>query len=181
MELISNFSSKQSATSINMASSNSHQAAHAVFGTNELLCDIIGRLPLKKIVNITGVCKTWRKAILDNLAIQQTLFLAPAAIRHITSEVNCLSMSLKHIPRYQYTVVAEFHSQAKKRWNCEEPNVIEPIFNTLNSGLSPLGVWQNMFVTQPPTTSVIITISENGSDPRQIAGTPYWPSRYKPW
>jgi len=164
MELMSKLSLEQSATLTNMASSTSYQAAHAVFGTNELLCDIIGRLPLKKIVIITGVCKTWRKAILNNVAIQQTLFLAPAAIRDIKSGMECFFMRLEDIPRDQYTIVAEFHSQAKKRWNCEEPNGIEPIFNTLQSGLSPLGVWQNMFITQPPSKSVTIIISDIGSD-----------------
>jgi hypothetical protein len=43
------------ATSI-MASPTSHQAAHAVFNTNELLCDIIVRLPLEDIFHATGVC-----------------------------------------------------------------------------------------------------------------------------
>jgi hypothetical protein len=176
MELTSTLSSEQSATSTNMASSNSHQAAHAVFGTNELLCDIIGRLPLKEIVIITGVCKTWRKALLDNVSIQQTLFLAPAAIHDIMSEVDCLSMSLEDIPRDQYTIVAEFHGQTKRRWNCKYPNVIQPIFNTFKSGLSPLGVWQNMFITQPPSKSVTIIISRNGSRLRRgSARTDHWP------
>jgi hypothetical protein len=185
---------EQSATSTNMASTNkastnkastttasstSYQAAHAVFSTNELLCDIIGLLPHKKIVIITGVCKTWRKAILENVAIQQALFLAPAAIREITSEVDCLSMRVEDIPREQYRVVAKFHSQSKKPWDCEKPDAIEPIFNTLKSGLSALGVWQDMFITQPPSKTVFINISANGSQPRRSAGTTQWPG--EPW
>jgi hypothetical protein len=167
MELTSTLSSDQSATSTNMASSNSHQAAHAVFGTNELLCDIIGRLPLKEIVIITGVCKTWRKALLDNVSIQQTLFLAPAAIHDITSEVDCLSMSLEDIPCDQYTIFAEFHSKIKQRWNCEKPNAIDPMFYSYKSRQDLLGVWQNTFITQPPSKSVLITISRNGCRPRR--------------
>jgi hypothetical protein len=168
---------EQFATSTNMASSDSHQAAHAVFGTNELLCDIIGRLPLKDIVIITGVCKTWRKALLDNVAIQQTLFLAPAAIREITSEMDCLSMSLEDMPRDQYTIIAEFHSYTKGPWICKKPKVIDPIFSTSNPARSsPLGVWQNMFITQPPTKSVTITISRNGYRSHRHARPAHWPN-----
>lgn len=88
-------------------------------------------------------------------------------------------MRLQDMSRDQYTIVAEFHSQAEKLWNCEKPNVIEPIFNTLKSGPSPLGVWQNMFVTQPPSKAVYITISEDASQPRQRTRTSQWPG--DPW
>lgn len=59
MKVMSKHSLEQSESSTNMASITSYHAAHAVFGTNELLCDIVGRLPLKDIVIITGICKTW--------------------------------------------------------------------------------------------------------------------------
>ena len=174
---MSKLSLEQFAISTNMASSDSHQAAHAVFSTNELLCDIIGRLHLKDIVIITGVCKAWRKALLDNLAIQQTLFLAPAAIREITSEMDCLSMSLEDMPRDQYTIVAEFHSYTKGPWICKKPKVVDPIFSTSNPARSsPLGVWQNMFITQPPTKSVTITISRSGYRSHMNDRPAHWPN-----
>lgn len=40
-----------------------HRAAHAVLSTNELLCNIIARLPLQDIVAATGICKAWRNAV----------------------------------------------------------------------------------------------------------------------
>src|SRR4051812_23246071 len=82
----------------NMASPNPYQAANAVFGTNELLCGIIVQLPLKDIVAATGVCQTWRKALKDNVAIQQPLFIAPGEVSDISPQVACLSMTLEDIP-----------------------------------------------------------------------------------
>jgi hypothetical protein len=179
MKVMSKHSLEQSESSTNMASSTSYQAAHAVFGTNELLCDIVGRLPLKDIVIITGICKTWRKAILDNLAIQQTLFLAPAAISDIASEMDCLSMRLEDMPPDQYTIVAEYHSYTKRLWICKKPKFIDPILTAFKPGLRPLGIWQNMFITQPPSKSVAITISRKGSRPRKNARpeTAKWPDQ----
>ena len=61
----------QPETSTNMAASTSHQPAQqAVFDTNELLRNIIGRLPLASIALVTGVCRTWRDAMKADMTIQ---------------------------------------------------------------------------------------------------------------
>jgi hypothetical protein len=77
--------------STSMASPNSNSAAHAVFATHELLCDIIGLLPMGDIVIATGVCTTWRNALAANIIIQQALYLAPVETREIVTTTDHLS------------------------------------------------------------------------------------------
>jgi hypothetical protein len=48
----------------------SHHAAHAVLNTNELLCNIVVCLPFEDVVNAANVCQTWRRALMDNIAIR---------------------------------------------------------------------------------------------------------------
>jgi hypothetical protein len=50
-------------TTTGMNSKASYEAAHAVLFTNELLCDIMARLPLQDVVATTGVCRFWRDAL----------------------------------------------------------------------------------------------------------------------
>jgi hypothetical protein len=141
-----------------MASPNLHQAAHAVFNTNELLCGIIARLPFKDIVVTTGVCKTWRKALKDNVAIQQALFLTPMDVVDIISEVRCLSMRLELIPLHQYSIVGETHSQLP---DLEYTSTKEDVLEKLSSRQlfkHPLGCWRDLFVTQPPATTVGVSV-----------------------
>lgn len=141
------------------ASPNSHQAARAVFNTNELLCDIVIRLPFEDVVNATNVCKTWRKALKDDVAIRQVMFLAPVDISGIMSEVDCLSMNVKDLPRDKYTVVGKVHSFVPTRWtpmNIFGTGTFEPMSKR------PCGVWAEMFVTQPPskTFSVVLRLKD---------------------
>jgi hypothetical protein len=80
-----------------MSSQTSHQAAHAVLFTNELLCDIIARLPLGDIVSATVICKFWHAAFEGDQHIQEALFLKPAEIRDVLCEnrpINDLERSI---------------------------------------------------------------------------------------
>ena len=136
------------------ASTKSHQAAHAVLNTNELLCGIVICLPFEDVVNATNVCQTWRKALKDNLAIRQAMFLSPVDIRDVLSEVDCLSMNVKDIPRDKYIVVGEVHSHVPTGWTPKT------IFDAPEYGPMPkrsFGVWADMFVTQPPSKTFSIT------------------------
>jgi hypothetical protein len=63
-----------------------HRAAHAVLSTNELLCNIIARLPLKDIIAATGICKAWRDAMAADPSVQQALFLRPVKLSEVLVE-----------------------------------------------------------------------------------------------
>lgn len=137
------------------ASPKSNQAARAVLNTNELLCDIIIHLPFEDVVNATKVCKTWRKALKDNVAIRQVMFLSPVDISDIMSEVDCLSMNVKDIPRDKYTVVGKVHRSVPDGWtpmNIFDTGDFKPMSNR------PFGIWADMFVTQPPSKTFSITL-----------------------
>jgi hypothetical protein len=149
----------------NMASSNSHQAAaNAVLNTNELLCDIIARLPLEDIVVATGVCRTWRKALKNNLSIRQALFLAPVEISDIQmtqSEVmaDYLSMSLEEILRPDYKVIGEQHTHIQEfsiniAIAQASPTAALEVLSSRPMFKHPSGSWREMFVSQPPIKSV---------------------------
>jgi hypothetical protein len=140
-----------------------YEAAHAVLYTNELLCELIGYLPLEDIVIATGVCKTWRSAH-ASVAIQQALFLAPRDVRWITTITEYLPTCVEDIPRKNYAVIGELNTSLARIFSrevfydsyrsgsrpghsgttCTSPRE--------SSGHHPFGLWRDMFVTQPPTT-----------------------------
>lgn len=154
-----------SADGPSMASPNSYQAAHAVLNTNELLCDIVVRLSMIDIVVTTGVCKTWRKALKESVAIRQVMFLAPVDISDICSEMDCLSMEVEDIPRDQYTIVGELHSYVPERWN-------KTIFGSeswRSISKRPFDIWADMFVTQPPSKTFILTLRLQNDDTGEIS------------
>ena len=140
-----------------MATSPPQPAAHAVLNTNELLCDIITRLKFKDVFAATAVCQTWRKALKDNLAIQQALFLALVEVRDILSEVDCLSMSLEDIPRNKYTIVGERHTHLPDTWTAGSP-IYDYELRQMPIFKRPFGVWADMFVTQPPIKTVTVSM-----------------------
>jgi hypothetical protein len=162
MASMSEMPSNQPQASADLVSSDatsptSHHATHAVLNTKELLCGIIIRLPFEDIVVATGVCKTWREVLKDNVAIQQALFLTPTEITDIVSETECLSMSLEDIPRDQYCIIAKFNSRFVDLWMRTKSadgtgsGVTRFIPQPQRTLLShPSGLWRDMFVTQPP-------------------------------
>jgi hypothetical protein len=170
MDPASNPPSSEPQTPTSATPPRSYQAAHAVLNTNELICEIIGRLPLEDIVVTTGVCKTWRNALEASVTIQQALFLVPAGIREIATTTKCLSMRVQDIARKQYTnigrpnpytirifgqmgVFGEVHWRSRGNNFCK----LLPRFD------HPVATWRHMFLTQPPITTVntLIYLNEN--------------------
>lgn len=52
-----------------------------VFGTNELLENILVRLPMKKLLLAQRVCKHWHSLINGSIRLQRALFMAPVPVR----------------------------------------------------------------------------------------------------
>jgi hypothetical protein len=152
-----------------------HRAAHAVLSTNELLCNIFARLPLKDIVAATGICKAWRNAIAADPGVQQALFLKPVEISEVLVEDRMLLAlhDLEPINIDKCTVVGQLHPFAEKfcssikfraaqshalplprdRWRgCHTETV--SIFGHDH----PDGTWREMFLTQPPCLRVRVEI-----------------------
>jgi hypothetical protein len=170
--------------STEMASSDSHQAAaNAILNTNELLCDIIIRLPLEDIVVATGVCQTWRKALKNNAAIQQALFLAPVEISDIRMTQSgaaavYLPTSPEDIPRPDYMIIGKYHTRIKEHSNIKAAQRSVTAFELLSSrplSKHPNGSWREMFVSQPPIKSVTINTFAPSTELRSY--TDAWKSK----
>jgi hypothetical protein len=168
MESMKELSSDHHETSTNMAALPSHQAAHAVFNTNELLCNIIGRLSLENIALATGVCRTWRYALRFNIAIRQILWRAPKGIREIESSLDCLGIRIEDIPTDQFEIIGEINPyisricDEQKSWTADNlykghaDIILRKLFKPLPT--RPVGAWADMFITQPPITSVMVSV-----------------------
>ena len=138
----------------------SHQAAHAVFFTNELLCNIVGRLPFKDIVSATGLCKFWRKALQSTQHIQETLFLEPVEIREVVCEIHRLHDLEHSIEIDDCMVLCKTHPYIHDII-CDEvqvPRRIEHRRGKLMKFQHPSGTWREMFLTQPPCKKATVHI-----------------------
>jgi hypothetical protein len=149
-----------------------HEAAHAVLNTNELLCEVVGYLPLEDIVVATGVCKTWRYALKvshTTVAIKKALFLAPTDIRRITTSTEDIPKRVEDIPREIngiYAVVGEVNPFFAR--------ICDPLLSVNADYISqpqtmpqrrnfehPAGLWRKMLITQPPTSHVSVSLCPN--------------------
>jgi hypothetical protein len=155
-----------------------YEAAHAVSNTNELICEIIGYLPLKDIVIITSVCRTWRYALKASVAIQQALFLAPINIGRITTRKEHLPKLVKDLPRAYYMVVGEVNPSLARICGPVLSNDDETVNPRLLGTMSPrvnfehpAGIWRDMFITQPPTSLVRLYLYPKETSRRTFAGT----------
>jgi hypothetical protein len=163
--------SRSSSTTISATPPTFYEAAYAVLNTNELLCEIIGHLPLGDIVTTTGVCKTWRHALKTSLAIQQALFLAPTDVRRIktVTEVS-LFTRIEDIPHGVPAVVGEVNPFLAR--------IGGPVLSSGPIAMSPrerfdhpLGLWRDMHITQPPTTQARVCLYSNAQkvgDPKSM-------------
>jgi hypothetical protein len=149
-----------------------YEAAHAVLNTNELLCEIISRLPLQDIIAATGVCKTWHfalKASRTTLAVKQALFLLPTSIRQITTTTKDIPKRVEDIPRKPhgvYAVVGEvnpfFARMCNPLFSVNADYVSQ--FQTMSQRRNfehPAGHWREMLITQPPTSHVSVSLCPN--------------------
>lgn len=151
---------KLSTTTDNGPSLTTHQAAHAVLFTNELLCDIIRRLPLKDIVSATGLCKFWREALQNNRHIQEALFLEPAEIREVVCKNHRLDDLENPISIDDCMVLCKTHPNIHDII-CDEVQVPKRLvhgFGEFTNFEHPSGTWRDMFLTQPPCKKVTVEI-----------------------
>lgn len=140
----------------------SQAAAHAVLFTNELLCNIIGRLPLRDIVSATGTCKFWREAMKGDQHIQEALFLKPAAVREVFCENWRINDLAQPISIDDCLVVGEVHPHLDVHFKCVVVGYRirhAKLFPTTDSIEHPNGTWRDMFLTQPPCKRVRVSIS----------------------
>jgi hypothetical protein len=83
----------------------------------------------------------------ENTPIRQAMFLAPVDISDIMSETDCLTRSVEDIPRDQYIIVGKIHSYFTDKRGTRTL-FDDSCVRTLSK--RPFGVWEHMFVTQPP-------------------------------
>jgi hypothetical protein len=146
---------------------NFYEAAHAVLNTNELICEIIGYLPLEDIVATTGVCRTWRYALKGSLAIQQALFLVTTDIRRIATNTQDFPERVEDIHRRSYRVVGELnlflaricgpmlsHYDHRRKISASQLGTMSP----RESFEHPAGLWRDMLITQPPISYVRVCL-----------------------
>ena len=160
MELMSKLSLGRTEPSINMAASTSHQAAHAVLNTNELLCNIIVRMPRENIALAACVCRSWRNALKADLAIQQMLWRASTGIRQIETKLDCLGMRIQDMLSDKFDIMVDINPYMDKI--CNEPQPWRPrddvrIVGRLLFNPPPkleIGALAQEFITQPPINAV---------------------------
>jgi hypothetical protein len=137
-----------------------HQAALAVLFTTERLCDIVGRLPFKEIVSATGTCKFWRSALEGDQNVQEALFLKPTDIREVICDNHLLNNLDRPIAIGDCTIIGKVHPfvyNVRKLRPGEGRRRSARSFPKLEQ-LS--GGWREMFATQPPCRTAIVTIQK---------------------
>jgi hypothetical protein len=166
MTSVNDPSSRLAQSSTSATPLTSHEAAYAVLNTNELLCEIIGRLPLHDIVNTTGVCRAWRNALKASVAIQQAMFLTPADVQEITTTTKCLSLRVSDIPVHSMpSSQNQIRTLPGSVVRCMGSRALwarTMKFQYENAPLQkfdhPHGTWRNMFLTQPPVKILQVTL-----------------------
>jgi hypothetical protein len=150
-------------TTTNMTSNASHGAAHAVFFTNELLCDIVARLPLQDIVAATGICKFWRTDLKSNPQVQEALFLKPVEVREVMADIDCVRDTANPIAIDKCRVIGAIHPSIDKICGKTQAGTFGvklgdlQYFPTFDHAE---GSWREMLVTQPPCKSITLRLCE---------------------
>jgi hypothetical protein len=145
-----------------MTSKASYEAAHAVLFTNELLCDIVARLPLQDVVVATGVCRFWRDALKPNPQVREALFLTPTEVREVMVSDFDVCNTTDPIPIDAYFLIGTLHPLLRRicgTFHCGEDvkAVIRPgIFPNFEH---PDGIWREMLISQPPCKRVLVTVT----------------------
>lgn len=139
----------------------SHEAAHAVFSTNELLCDIVARLPFKDILSATRTCKAWRNALKADHHVQEALFLKPMEVREVRCDNHLLNDIERPISLEHCTIIGKLHPYLHHL--CDEVEVELQACGVWCLGPFPKsdhpnGSWREMFIAQPPLKNVKIAI-----------------------
>lgn len=142
--------------------SRSHQAAHAVLFTNELLCNIVARLPLPDILAASRICKFVRDALKDDPSIKKALFLKPAQVREVL--VSNFILEWNDLTLDDSSVIGKVNPFVKGIVGRVQLETQRGNDHPLVTRKHPNGVWREMFITQPPCKKVFVTIHEHGSD-----------------
>jgi hypothetical protein len=160
--------SKLSLDQPNMAASTSHEATHAVFNTYELLCNIVGRMPMKDIISATNVSRTWRNALKADIAIQRSVMRIPAPIREIETKLDCAGMRIEDLPSDQFEIVVDINPYMTRICDAPGPwrphDMTEDHWEMLARKSStptpkrPAGAWAATFITQPPVKKVLMMV-----------------------
>jgi hypothetical protein len=148
-------------TSTNMPLSASHQTAHTVFSTNELLCSIVTHLPFYDIVAATSVCKSWRDALQADPSVKEALFLKPAKVHEVMADDIAAGDTEKAIPLDICDVIGHFHPSLERICGSIQAGNHGiyaarlrdfPVFN------HPDGIWREMLISQPPCKSITLRL-----------------------
>lgn len=143
-------------------------ASHTVFLTNELLCGIVSLLPMKDIITTTIVCHHWRWVLKDAPEIKEALFLKAAKVSEILEDrkdgpedsddaegSHAIQRYRPHVAlRHPLTLATCGAVQSLNEIGDWQEHTFEPFYNGQGS-------WREMFVTQPPCKTYIISVSDN--------------------
>ena len=118
-------------------------ARRAVFGTNELLENLLSYLPSRELFVLQGVCKSWRAVIAASPGLQERMFLR---LQNATSEETWVldgpnrSGPVGNIAAYRKSVeltgVPKFRLFDSDRTTGAEfliPLTLNPIFNLIDT------------------------------------------------
>ena len=149
------------------ASSTPHQAAHRVFSTTELLCNIVAHLPLRDLFTARAVCREWRRALVGDPTTQKALFLKPTEVREVLVEYLLIQNLEGPIPISECTIIGELNP-----WISDICGSVRTSDSYPKSGKSQHmsvnleflfsdGLWREMFVTQPPCNSITVVFDSD--------------------
>jgi len=156
--------------------STTNKAAHAALSTNELLCNIVARLPFKDILAATGVCRGWRAALLGDPNIREDLFLKPAEVRLVLADEKYVRETEGSIPLAECCILGSalpllrkifdtiyfdvgmvmFVPNAKKALLRDKPHFM-PQVPPSDSEIANT-FWRDMSITQPPCSTIGVRI-----------------------
>lgn len=137
-----------------------HLAAHAILFTNELLCDIVVRLPLHDIVAATGVCRQWKQALAADHSIQRALFLRPERISEVLATERWVNILKNPIPLARCKMIGTLHPILDRICGYALPSgeLKQKRAFCLQPFDHPEGTWRNMYATQPPAHTVSLAM-----------------------
>jgi hypothetical protein len=149
-------------TTTGMNSNPSYEAAHAVLFTNELLCDIVARLPLQDVVATTGVCRFWRDALRPNPQVREALFLTPIEVREVMVSDFDICNNTDPIPIDACFLIGAMHPSLRRI--CGTFHCGEDVKAVMRPGIFPNfehpdGIWREMLISQPPCKTVLVTVT----------------------
>lgn len=140
---------------IGLEMAGSSSAAAAVFGTYELVENILSRLPMLDLVHGRRVSQCWKAVIDRNEALQQKLFMSPApatfALKWVqkSDDYHPVIGDIADGAARQYPIVS-LHPFIKLACTSHYKTSMELEFNVQKLLSIDSTFWRRMFITQPP-------------------------------